>query len=280
MNRYLQRTELIEETSSGEANAFLCALVTILEMTLGEHLRSIFVVGSYAEGTNFSDSEIDYCLLWNQSSSQDTWRKGNSLITHLSSVSKFETDPMYYGTDTPFYNAANPGHPMPCGAVLRLAIKKHSLLLWGEDIRSKVALGGTEDFLKDVLAAPLNWIKQRNYGTLDARIVYPLGDPSPEKENRGYGDLRDVAIFVIHIARALVFLETNEFLFNKREVPAAYERHVGGVWNELVQRVQDARASAIDELEKLQIHMSACQKLTEFQNYFLNRLASKGIDAG
>jgi hypothetical protein len=125
----------------------------------------------------------------------------------------------------------------------------------------------------------LCWIRRAHYGSLNAPIRPPLRDPAPEREDRGYGNLKDAAIFVLHIARALVFLETGEFLFDKRKVPDAFEQHCSRDWAPIVRGIQAARQGSLSEPECEDAYHRACRDLTAFQNYFLEVLAARGIDA-
>jgi hypothetical protein len=167
---------------------------------------------------------------------------------------------------------------------LRLAVKEHSLLLYGEDIRPRIALSRREDLLQDVLVAPFNWIKQAHYpqpfglSALDEKIRYPLMVPHLEREDLGFGNLHRVATAILGLARALVFLETGEFLFRKQEVAAAYERHVGGPWVKLVRDIHYASYGESSEPERQKAHVNACRQMTDLENYFLETLMVKGID--
>ena len=282
---YVLQKELIGRTGIEEIDDYLYCLVNVLELSVGNSLRSVFVIGSCAHGGYTSDSDLDYCLIWKQGSDPMHWRKGSSLVAYLDHISKYNIvlDPMYSGAESPLYDPAklyddSAGFEFPCGPILKLAVAKDSILLWGDDIRSRIAPGRTEDMTKEVVATPLNWIKRTHCDSLDARISYPLTDPSPEKEDLGYGDLHRVTLFVIHAARALVFLETSEFLFNKMKVADAFEAYVGGTWSEFVRDICDARYVTISQQEKQRRYMCACQRMTEFQNYFLERLASKNVD--
>jgi len=138
--------------------------------------------------------------------------------------------------------------------------------------------------LEHVLGAPFCWIKQAHCHPtdgshpLECKIVLPLTDPEPEREDRGYGDIHQVALRIIHFARAMVFLETGEFLFNKMRVPDAYDRHVGGPWSDLVTGVFEARYGSISEDERVQLLSRIYPDVTAFGSYFLERLIAKGVD--
>lgn len=283
-NPYVLHTELAEETGIEEVDDFLYCLVNVLQLGVGDFLRSVFLIGSYAHGGHAPGSDLDCCFIWKQGADRDVIRKGSSLVAHLNRISRHTVDPMYDATETPFYDSALHDDPAvgncPCGPILKLAVREHSLLLWGQDIRPRIAVSPGPAMLDDALAAPLNWIRQTHFGSMDAAIVYPLADPAPETEDLGYGDLDKAAVRVLHIARVLAFLETGEFLFDKRQVPEAYGKHVGGPWSEWIRDVFNARQGAASRKQARAAHLSACRRLTAFQNHFLETLAAKGLEPG
>jgi len=271
-NPYVIQTELIEETGVQEVDDALYCIVNVLNLSIGESLRAILLIGSFVDGSYALDSDIDCCFIWKAGIDQAVYRKGVSLIAHLSRMFIHEIDPMYNASEAPFYDVSkftDDSFGYPCGPILKLAIKEHSLLLWGENIRPRVALSGQHEIQQDVIAPAMNWIKQKHYGSLDAEISYPLREPFPEKADRGYGKLHEVAILVLHIARALIYLRTQQFLFDKRKLFDAFEMHVGGPWARLVREVCKARYEDLSQQAKEQIHYFACQNMVAFENYFL-----------
>jgi len=289
-NPYILQTDLVEQTGVRHVDEFLFSLVNILQIGLGEYLRTILIIGSYAHGGYAPDSDIDICLIWKANSKPHDWRRGTSLWQHFARGKGYQLDPMWNFPETPLYDPRASefvfsGGPkqakVPCGPLLRLAMKEHGLLLWGEDIRPNITFPETKNaMLGDVLAAPVNWIKRAHYDLLDVQIEPPLTDPAQGTEDRGYGDLKHVAIFVLHLARALVFLKTDEFLFDKRDVPDAFERHCGQPWAAIVRDIDRARYGSLSEPEREAIHLHACRSLTDLQNHFLEALEGQNIDIG
>ena len=280
LNPRVAKADLTQGTGIRGLDQYLYCVTNVLRIAMGELLRSVFLIGSYAHGGHTPDSDVNWCLVWREGSDYDDWQKGFSLVVHISEMSRYDIDRNYNATEKPFYDLTDRSgiENYGCGAVLRLAVKEQSLLLWGEDIRPQILLSPSEDLLEDVITPPPNWIKQTHYDTLNQKIAYPLTDPSPEKQDSGYGDPRTVARGGMHMARALVFLETGEFLFNKTEVAPAFERHIGGKWSALVRDISNLRHAMLSQQQKQQTHLQVCGKMAAFQNYFLERLASKGLD--
>ena len=210
---YIIEVPLVEDTGVPEIDKVLHCLVNVLYVGVGQWLRSIFLIGSYTDGSFVADSDLDCCILWKDKANADSRRRAASLVTHLRQTLHPMIDPMYDGSEMPFCDPhrlcddvsdTNP----PCGPILKTAVKHRSLLLWGDDIRARIAEPCREPMMKDVLTPAINWIKQAHYGSLDAEISYPLSDPSPDENDLGYGDLYRVTMFVIHIARTLVYLKS------------------------------------------------------------------------
>lgn len=280
-------SDIIEPTGHEQVDDFLFCLANMLGIAVGESVRAFFVIGSYAHGGVAPDSDIDYCLVWKDDADEERRRHGLGVIAHLSHLMGCNLDPMYNYVERPFYDPsdfADEYDRFYCGPVLKRAVKEHSKLLWGEDIRPRIVSSRPEDMLEHVLGAPFCWIKQTHCrptdGThpLESKIVRPLTDPEPERDDRGYGDVHQVALRVIHFARALVFLETGEFLFNKMHVPGAYDRYIGGPWASLVREVFEARYGGISDDERSRRLVSICPRITAFGNYFLERLVAQGVD--
>lgn len=279
--------ELIEPTDNKKLDDFLFCLANTLGIAVGDSLRAFFVIGSYAHGGVAPDSDIDYCLIWKDDADPECHRKGLGIAAHLSHLTGCNLDPMYNYTERPFYDQmdfAEEYDRFYCGPVLKLAVKEHSKLLWGEDIRPRIVSSRPEDMLEHILYAPFCWIKQAHCRPTDGshpiecKIVRPLTDPEPESEDRGYGSIHDVALRIIHFARVLVFLETGEFLFNKMDVPDACDRYVGDPWAGLVRDAFQVRYGSICEEERSRKLASIYTRITSFGNYFLERLIAKDVD--
>ena len=286
-NPYVLTCELKEPTGVEDVDDFLYTVVNLLQIGVGDFLRAMFVIGSYAHGGYRPDSDIDACFLWKDGVDLgDNRRKAFSIISHVVRCSKHWIDPMWNDVERPFYDAADFGDPdrQPCGPIMRLAVKQHSRLLCGEDVRPQIALGREEDMLTDVLLAALTWIrKTHGLESTDSRkavakIPLPLTVPSPEADDRGFGDLHRVTARVAHLARAWVFAETGKFLLCKPEIAPAFERHVGGPWAEFVREVHTAACEDASPETGERVHQAACRAMTGFENAFLTMLIDRGID--
>lgn len=276
-SNYVIKTELVEATRIPEVDDALYSLVNILSLGAGESLRSIFLIGSYVNGSYTADSDVDLCLVLKDGAVEPMRRRVASLAAHVSRTQRLVFDPMYNGTEAPLYDSAKftddswGANGYPCGPVLKLAIRSHSLLMWGEDIRSRIALSGPQEMLADVLAPSLIRIRQERNLPPDSKIPFPLSDPAPGKADMGYGDLKRVSALVLHIARAMVFLRTGEFLFDKRQIPDAFAKHIGEPWIGLVREIARARQGNLSQSESKDLHQYACKNMVAFEACFLEK---------
>ena len=59
--RQIQPTE---PTGIEEVDEFLRSLVNIFQIAVGQSLRSVYLIGSYACGAPAPDSDLDCCFIW------------------------------------------------------------------------------------------------------------------------------------------------------------------------------------------------------------------------
>lgn len=64
-----------------------------------------------------------------------------------------------------------------------------------------------------------------------------------------------------------------------RQVTASFGRHCAQAWAPIVRSIQEARQGQLLEPEREKAYHDAWQRLPSFQNYFLEVLAARGIDA-
>jgi len=272
------QVELREPPAPQEHADFLYGLVNVLGITFGEHLRAIFRAESYAW-----DDFMPLCFIYRDGHMVEHRWKLWSVVEHLMYLAKgrYRVDPLHMGDEGPFYDAGNPGDVLqaPCTPMLRLVVKEHSLLLWGEDIRPRIELvQDRQELLRDVLAPALNWLRGIHYAkpdassALDEEIRYPLSDPAPERPDRGYGDFMHASLLLLHIARALVFLKCGQLVLNQMDVADAFAQHVGGPWAELVCHIAAAHAGGLPKNRQRQLHLWACRELSACGNCLLEAM--------
>jgi RNA polymerase sigma-70 factor, ECF subfamily len=278
---HIMQEELREPTGNAGQDDFLFGLINILRISLGELLRAIYRVDSYAMGDLLPLAFIFKAGHFH-ANDQKLW----SLVTHSMYLGKwrYQVDPVYRGEEAPFYDATNPGEVgyYPCYPMLRLILKEHSLLLWGEDIRPRIALVTDRDVnVRDVLQPAFNWIKQaHNTGTsrLDQQIVYPLHDPAPRKADRGFGDSFAVTMRTFHMVRALIYMKNDQFILDHTQIADIYAEAVGGPWASFVRQAASLLEDELSAAQKRKLHLQLCRSMTDFENWFLQEVKESGVE--
>ena len=279
IGKHTLRAEPVEKTGDDELDAFLFSLTSVLDISFQEYIRSVYLVKTY-----MYDGLLPLCIVIKDDYDEAYRWKAWSLVDHATALSqsKYRPDPLYLGKESPFYSADDFGRAdrWPCTPIIKLGVKEDSLLLWGEDIRDRIALPDSQAILKDVLMPPFNHIKQTHYARPDGSsalgevIVYPLSDPAPERNDIGYGDSLPVA----HIARALIYMETGKFVFDRHRLAAEFASGVGGPWAGFVADVLEPKPDKISESEQRKARVRVCRQFTAFKNYFLEQVAAHGVD--
>lgn len=266
--------DIINETGVDKVDNYLYCLLNVLRISLGDDLCAVYLIGSYAHGGLAHDSDIDLCLIFRDG--RNKYREAWSIIEHIGLFTGMMVDPMFHGCEASLHDSLDESDC--CTPVLRSALKDHSILLLGEDIRHKIALSPHDKMLNDVLSPALIWIRNahgmRNVA-YDTPISYPLSNPHDMHE--GFGDLHSVTIRTLHLARALIYLKTDEFIFNKAHIDTQFAEHVGGPWADLVHRICESRYTNMMEDRRHEIWLEACENMTAFENYFLEQIVVKGL---
>lgn len=282
-NPRVHRADLMEDTDDEELNLFLYGVVNILDIAFGQYLRSIYLVKTFLIGDIypiafvFKDPE-------GMDQREPVWWAVHHIL-HLSKY-KYKLDPYYRGSDKPFYDPANRGEEWwtPCDALMRIAVKEDSLLLWGEDIRPKIALASTEELMRDVLIPPFNFMKQIHRVVpggkypLDPKIVYPLSNPSPDAKDGGFGEYGGIPFLVLHLARAMILLKTGEFVLKREEIADEYAKRIGGEYIELVRDGLRLGEGVLTAASRRKLWNEVCRRITAFENNFLEAIFASGID--
>lgn len=276
--------ELVEETGIPALDDFLYGLVNILQIGYRPHLRAILLIGSYAHGGYRADSDVDLCLLLKTGPDiavrrQRIW----SIATHYMRCTPFHADPMWNHLETPFYTEdeiVDPGYT-PCSAILRLAVKEHSRLLWGEDVRPRVLLQGAGDLRRQVLNSALygiarpHGVKTDGCSAVLEPLPYPLADPEPAGDD--HWSLPRLIKRSIELARARILLETGEFIFRKDTVLKVFERTIDSPWTELMHAIHRAAYEELTDAERQALESAVKCRMTAFENWFLEGLLQNEV---
>ena len=144
-NEYvLYRDDLVGTVGKEEVDDFLYMLVNVLRTVTNDRIRSVFLTGDYASGRMTPESRVNLTIFMKGEidTKEDDMRRVWSIIEHLASFAKLRLGGVGLsageGYEKPSVQV--PGNGCIPGAERKDAVKNHSLLIWGEDIRPSIVL--------------------------------------------------------------------------------------------------------------------------------------------
>jgi len=170
---------------------------------------------------------------------------------------------------------------------LRAAIKKTSVLLYGEDTREHMSLPGREEYTRDATAIALKfllWLHQVE------NITYPLAYPDPDGAFFGYDQLQvwsdssdrakarpGIRLLVESACRmgtALLAFKTDCSVSTKRESVQTYRELINDEWASFLQAMFEKGKlcwsynlpEQIEERAQLRV---LCERMLPFENHYL-----------
>ncbi len=228
MNDIQRRATISRDVIDGALRATIAAL----EAAFPGRIRGYYVEGSYADGTGVATSDLDLVVVFIGACDDVERARAIHVGTSRTSIGAVEFDVVV----TDEAELARGAYP---------TLKLGSQCVYGEDIRDSLALLPIEE-----------WTRQRMHAayTLIVRVFdrpvpvrYPLNYPDPCGDYYGYDnrtvrlpDGRDVPSTrnLIRVtgwaATALLALRANVYVARKSDCHAAYRRHIGGEWSDLL----------------------------------------------
>jgi hypothetical protein len=266
---------ILLSTSSGSQSAdnALRGLIGVFELHFPERIRAYYVEGSYADRTAISTSDIDLVLIFkHRFVDDDEIGAARQLGAHCASLSAFELDLEIIDEQ----QADRGAFP-----TLKLA----SVLLYGEDIRDRLALPSISEWTRDRMHAAY-WLIVQVFNR-PPMVHYPLDYPQPDHMFFGYDQrmmqlpdgaqvrcTRDLVRVIGWAATALIALQTGTYVVRKRDCHQRYHELIGDQWSELLRviyercsnewsyRIPDAPA----DQHALRV---MCERTLEFENHFM-----------
>lgn len=145
-NEYvLYRDDLLEEASTEDVNDFLYMVVNVVRIVTQDRVRSVFVTGDYTCAKVKPESRLDLNIFMKDEidTNQDDMRRVWSVVMHLATYAGVRLGGIGLSTAElymlPSVLIPEIGRYLP-GSGQKDAVKNHSLLLWGEDIRPLIVL--------------------------------------------------------------------------------------------------------------------------------------------
>jgi NTP pyrophosphatase (non-canonical NTP hydrolase)/predicted nucleotidyltransferase len=262
----------------GKPSVDLPVLETIqrFELAFPNRIRSYYVLGSYADGHAVAGSDIDMYVLFKETlllpeeynSSQNLARS----CMEMSNVLRLEVN-LVSEQDLEHYHS-----------IMRVALKRNSILLYGEDTRAAMTLPSREAYIRDATDGVLEFLQRLRGNEI---LTYPLDYPDSNGLFYGYDRMqrltnsdslhrgtRELVECALRIATALLALKTDCFVATKRESAEVYHEAINDNWsNFLIDMFELSKIQwiyAIPEGEDEQAALqSLCQHMLAFENYYL-----------
>lgn len=253
----------------------LSQIVQRYEAQFPGRIRACYLTGSYAEGNAVGWSDIDvYVLFKDAFVSEEEAAQAKQLEHALASLTPLRLD-LHAGSEQSLDRL--PGF-------LRTAIKKTSVLLYGEDTREHMSLPGREEYTRDATEVALQfllWLHQVE------KITYPLAYPDPDGAFFGYDQLQSdrtdarpgpgIRMLVESACRmgtALLAFKTDRFVSTKRESVRTYRELINDEWASFLEAMFERGKlrwsynlpEQIEERAELRV---LCERMLPFENHYL-----------
>jgi len=264
----MENISLLNSTGNQQVDDILRGVIGIFETIFSDRIRGYYLVGSYADGTAVSTSDIDMKILFKNRFRNDTERKNARQICEycFGLISPIPGDVTANDEETAFSSST-----------LRLRIKAGSLLIYGEDIRDQISLPRLDQHIRDVMfRAYVFCFTDRLRPNLKAR-VYPLDYPDPSDEFYGYTYKSGTTVFasvVGAMATAIVASKVKKYVFTKSDCLKLYKRYINDEWTALLEAVFEKirkqwEYQIPENKDERQQLREICRQALAFENHFL-----------
>jgi hypothetical protein len=269
---------LVTSSGSQPADQALCALIDTFETRFPGRIKAYYVEGSHADRSAIATSDIDLVLIFKDRFVDRAERSAARQVgADYASVSACELDLEIIDEQ----QAVRSAFP-----TLKLA----SMLLYGEDIRERLALMPIVEWTRDRMHAAY-WLMVKVFNR-PPMVRYPLGYPQPDQEFFGYDQrmmqlpdgaqvrcTRDLVRVTGWAATALIALKTGTYVVRKRDCHLRYHELIGDEWSNLLREIYERCngnwhyriPAALSDRRALR---EICARTLEFENHFLRAFKS------
>lgn len=257
----------------------LSQIVERYEAQFPGRIRACYLTGSYAEGNAVEWSDIDvYVLFKDAFVSEAEAAQAEQLGLSCAPLTPLRLD-LHAGSEQSLDSL--PGF-------LRAAVKKTSVLLYGEDTREHMSLPDREKYTRDATETALQfllWLHQVE------NITYPLTYPDPDGAFFGYDQLQllsassdqasarpGIRLLVesaCRIGTALLAFQTDRSVSTKRECVQVYRELINDEWASFLEAMFERGKLCWsynlpeNEEERAELRM-LCERMLPFENQYLH----------
>jgi hypothetical protein len=258
---------------STTADTLIGGLMGIYETAFPGRIRSCYVEGSYADGTELTTSDIDLTLVFkDRFTSAAEHEHAARLAEHCAAVSSVEID-IQLADDAELAKGVYP------------AIKFASRCVYGEDRRADLFVLPIEEWSRQRMHAAY-WLLVMVFNRKPV-VAPPLDYPDPAADFFGYtqrtvrvptgtavASTRNLIRVTGWIATALLAWRTRVYVARKSDCHHLYRHHIGDEWapflEDLYSRCRRAWGYLIptDAAERHELR-DLCVRALQFENHFL-----------
>lgn len=264
----MNEIQLLKSTGNPKVDEVLRGGIGIFEIVFENRIRGYYLVGSLADGTAVSSSDIDMKIVFKDRFRDETEKKKAERICYdcFGRVSPFANDVTARDEETVFGSSS-----------LRQRIKVGSLLIYGEDIRDQLALPEIDEHIWDTMFRAASFCFAKRIRPNLKFDVFPLTYPDESDEFYGYTYQQGTAVFhsvVCAIATAIVASQAKVYVFTKSDCLPLYKQHINDEWTPLLRDVYEVCRGQweyrIPEPEAdQQLLRSLCRQTPTYENHFL-----------
>lgn len=226
-------TTLTSSTGSARMDAALRRLIEGCQQALPSRLRSVYVTGSFADGSGLASSDLDVTLVFrDRFASADQRATAERVVAEVAAAGRArEADGVELDAEVADEAELAEGAP----PLLRLGGR----CVWGEDHLDALPLMPIERWARERMHAAY-WLIINVFRRPAMPVSLPLSYPEPSDDFFGYTrrvvrlpngaeapSTRDLIRVTGWAATALVAFKGGAYVARKRECPRAYAQHVG-----------------------------------------------------
>lgn len=264
--------ELAASTGSARMDRVVRQLIAKMHTMLPGCLRAVYVLGSYADASVVSTSDLDLDLIIADGLRDDERARVQAFLAAYALSTDGELDIGFFDEDS-------------LRAGVSPTLKLGGRLLWGADICQTLDLMPLATWTRDRMHTSY-W---RLFGLFSRPLplAIPLDYPDPADEFYGYtrrlmhlpdghlvAGMRDLMRSVGWMATALVAYQAGQYVATKRDCASMYRTHIGDEWSDLLDDMArwvrggwQYRIPA-DPEERARLR-AICTRTLGFENHFL-----------
>jgi hypothetical protein len=239
---------------------------------LPNRLRTVYVLGSYADETALPTSDLDLVLIVAERLRAGEQARIEALSATWATQSRGELD-------------IEVKEEVALRAGVSPTLKLGSRLLWGEDVIQSMDIMPLAPWTRDRMHS--SYWRLAGLFSRPTPLAIPLDYPDPSDEFFGYArrlrrlpnghqapGTRDLMRAVGWMATALLAYSAGQYVATKRQCASMYREHIGDEWttllDDMAQRVRDTWQYRIPMAHDERMRLRAiCTRTLGFENHFL-----------